>query len=220
MTKNIIKTITRSLTKWAWHDEIETCDSLAQIERLHAEPGSMELTLRQNPAMAQWVAHCWAAMLAKSPNYTELRFECTAPGSWDWIAVLVKKGSGKTPHQLREHAEKERDALKSQIQAALKILWGIGLLPEAHATIEEAARGASETVSYLRGELLDPPHDVQARVLEKLGFEGFAKGDDVIHRVVAIDEDEPVVRLTPVVTNYKINRRKSRGSKQHQPKKF
>lgn len=190
MTKNIIKTITRSLTKWAWRDEIETCDSLAHIERLHAEPGSMELTLRQNPAMAQWVAHCWAAMLAKSKNYTELRFECAAPDSWDWITVLVKKGSGKTPHQLREQAEKERDELKSQIEAALEILWGIGLLPQAHATIEEAARGASETVSFLRGELLDPPHDVQSRVLAKLGVKGFAKGDDVTCQIVDIDEQQ------------------------------
>jgi hypothetical protein len=190
MTKNIIKSITRSLTKWAWRDEIETCDSLAEIERLHAEPGSMELTLRQNPAMAQWVAHCWAAMLAKSKNYTELRFECAMPGTWDWIAVLIKKGSGKTPHQLREQAERERDELKSQIEAALKILWSTGQLPSAHATIAGAADGAKETIEFLRSELIDPPHDVQSRVLAKLGVKGFAKGDDVTCQIVGIDEQQ------------------------------
>jgi hypothetical protein len=53
-------------------------------------------------------------MVAASPNYTEMKFDLVARGEkYEWVTVLIQKGSGKTPHQLRQEAERERDELKA-----------------------------------------------------------------------------------------------------------
>jgi hypothetical protein len=38
-----------------------------------------------------------------------MKFDLVAEGEkWEWLTVLIQKGNGKTPHQLRQEAEKER----------------------------------------------------------------------------------------------------------------
>jgi hypothetical protein len=99
--------IVRKLTAWAWGDEIHTSEGLTRIKELHAKPGSIELELENRPELQAWIGKAFAAMVLESPNYTELRFEIAPPyqkngeTTYHWITVLVKKGSGKTPHQLR-----------------------------------------------------------------------------------------------------------------------
>jgi hypothetical protein len=87
----------------------EALEAVNALEEMHAKPGSMEIAIKQNPAQAQWVAKCFASMVASSPNYTEMKFDLVAEGEkWEWLTVLIQKGNGKTPHQLRQEAEKER----------------------------------------------------------------------------------------------------------------
>lgn len=111
--------LVRCLSAWAWRREIELCESMAELEEMHAKPGSMEIAIKQNPAQAQWVAQCFASMVAASPNYTEMKFDLVAKGEkWEWLTVLIQKGNGKTPHQLRHEAEKERDELRARLDMA------------------------------------------------------------------------------------------------------
>ena len=109
-----VRRLVRHFSSWAWQREIETCESMALIQEMHANPGSMEISIKQNPAQAQWVAQCFAAMVASSINYTELKFDLVAKGErFEWLTVLIQKGTGKTPHTLRMEAEKERDELRA-----------------------------------------------------------------------------------------------------------
>lgn len=57
-----------------------------------------------------------------------------------------------------------------EVQEALKILWSIGLLPEAHDTLEKAAKGALSIVTHLRDDIAEPRSDIQELVLQKLGI--------------------------------------------------
>jgi hypothetical protein len=116
---NWVHRLVRHLSAWAWQREIELSDSMAVLEEMHARPGSMEISIKQNPAQAQWVAQCFASMVAASPNYTEMKFDLVAKGEkWEWLTVLIQKGNGKTPHQLRQEAEKERDKLRARLDMA------------------------------------------------------------------------------------------------------
>jgi hypothetical protein len=119
-----LQRIVRDCSAWAWRREIETCESVALIKEMHVKPGSMEITIQQNPALAQWVAQCFASMIADSPNYTEMKFNLVAKlEKWEWITILIQKGNGKTPHQLRQEAEKERDELRARLDFSNESYW-------------------------------------------------------------------------------------------------
>lgn len=107
----------RFLSGWAWKQETDLAESVAIIKELHATPGAMEITVKQRPELAQWVAQCFAEMVASSPNYTEMHFDTRKPESWEWITVTVQKGSGKTPHALRMEAECEIDRLRAILES-------------------------------------------------------------------------------------------------------
>jgi hypothetical protein len=40
-------------------------------------------------------------------------------GKWDWLTVTIQKFNGKTPHQLRQEAEAERDKLLARLGEAI-----------------------------------------------------------------------------------------------------
>lgn len=65
-------------------------------------------------------------------------------------------------------AERILGSCSPQEAECLRVLWGIGLLPQAHPNIVSAARGAARIVETLREQLHNPPPDVQERVLEIL----------------------------------------------------
>lgn len=115
--KRLATALVRYLTAWAWRHEIGATDGIAYIKEMHATEGAMELHVKQHPEAAQWVACCFASMVDSSPNYTELQFNLLTPQpGYEWITVTVKKGSGKTPHQLREIAEKEAAKWKAAFE--------------------------------------------------------------------------------------------------------
>jgi len=97
----------RRLTRGLWLPEIEAAEADVMLKELHATEGGMEVHIKQNPHKAQWVAQCFAELVATSPNYTEMRFDTKAikKNGVEWITVTVQKGSGKTPHELRRQAE-------------------------------------------------------------------------------------------------------------------
>ena len=86
-------------------------EGIAQIQEYHAKPGSLEAALKLRPELSQYVAQCFAALVSQSPNYTEMKFD-VHPANGEWITVTVQKGTGKTPHQMRQSAEYERDAFR------------------------------------------------------------------------------------------------------------
>ncbi len=113
----MIRNLVRKLSAWAWSDEVRASDGLAVLERLHAEPGAMEIHVRNHPALQECIAQCFAAIVTKSPNYAEMSFETRAGGQF--ITVTVQKSGRPTPHQLRMAAEAERDKLAEQVQSLL-----------------------------------------------------------------------------------------------------
>ena len=108
----ILKELVRKLSAWAWQEEIGVTKGVAVIEELHATPGKMEVAIHRKPELARYMAQCFAELVSASPNYTEMKFDIVGDSNYGWITVIVQKGNGRTPHQLRQEAELERDALK------------------------------------------------------------------------------------------------------------
>jgi hypothetical protein len=94
-------------------------EGFASLRELHMKPGECEVTMNVDPAVLQRVAQCFAEMVASSPNYTEMKFEMRdpKPDAFEWITVLVQKGNGQTPHQLRQKAESELAAEREKGKA-------------------------------------------------------------------------------------------------------
>lgn len=87
------------------------------IKGFSMDESKMDIKIQQDPAIAQWTAKCFASMVANSPNYTEMRFDLCGSylGKYEWITVHIQKGNGKTPHQIRIEAERERDELLARV---------------------------------------------------------------------------------------------------------
>lgn len=119
--KNIIHRLTRWLSAWAWQKEIASFDGLAVLKSMSMDEHKLDMKIQQDPAVAQWVAKCFVSMVAFSTNYTEMKFETHGQflGKFEWITVHIQKGNGKTPHQLRQEAEKERDELRAKLLKSL-----------------------------------------------------------------------------------------------------
>jgi len=102
----LIKKLVRKLTKWAWSDEVQFVDGVSTLSKLIVDEKSIVAEIKTRPEIAQFQAHCFANLLLNSPNYTELKFDIQNPKEkYKWITVLVQKGEGKTPHQLRVEAK-------------------------------------------------------------------------------------------------------------------
>jgi len=102
--------------------------SIAKLKKLHMDEGAMELEIKNSPEISHYVASCFAHMVIGSPNYTECKFDVVhkEKESAEWITVLIKKGNGKTPHELRQEAEnkakKYENCLKA-IRASIQGIW-------------------------------------------------------------------------------------------------
>jgi hypothetical protein len=109
--------LVRRISSWAWQKEIGTCEGLAVLKGLDMEEGHMDIKIQQDPALAQWIAKCFASMVADSPNYTEMKLDLCGQyrGKFEWITVHIQKGNGKTPHQMRQEVERERDELRARL---------------------------------------------------------------------------------------------------------
>lgn len=70
-------------------------------------------------------------------------------------------------------------------------LCSIGLHPGYHDTLEKAAAAAVEMVTYLRGQLADPPADVQSLVFRKHGVYGFTEDQPATMKLVPIEDVKP-----------------------------
>lgn len=112
-----LRRLVRWSTAWAWQKEIATREGLAVLKGLDMEEGNMDIKIQQDPALAQWIAKCFAAMVADSPNYTEMKFDLCGQyrGKYEWLTVHIQKGNGKTPHQLRQEAERECAELRRKL---------------------------------------------------------------------------------------------------------
>ncbi len=132
----------------------EALEAVNALEEMHAKPGSMEIAIKQNPAQAQWVAKCFASMVAASPNYTEMKFDLVAEGEkWEWLTVLIQKGNGKTPHQLRQEAEKERDEAREKYDnLATEHMLVVNKLCEERNEAQNASEAFSALAWKLEGE--------------------------------------------------------------------
>lgn len=111
---NLFLRTVRYISSWAWQNEIATCEGLAVLKKLNIDENKMDIEIQQDPAVARWIAKCFASMIASSPNYTELKFDLCDQfrDKFEWITVHIQKGTGKTPHQIRQEVEHERDELR------------------------------------------------------------------------------------------------------------
>lgn len=118
----MFKRLVRWATSWAWREEIALKEGLVQLEELHAKPGGLELAIRHKPEMAQYIAQCFAELVAKSPNYTQMDFDLVAKreDGYQWLTVLIQKGSGKTPHALRLEAEQKLAIAESRLKSMIE----------------------------------------------------------------------------------------------------
>jgi hypothetical protein len=105
----MFKSTVRKLTQWAWQKELDVTNSIVKINEVHATNGEMKIGFDIDPKVQQYIAQVFASMVMESPNYTEVKFSINAKikSKYEYITVLVQKGSGKTPHELRIQAEKE-----------------------------------------------------------------------------------------------------------------
>ena len=88
----------------------EVADSIVRLKQMTVQEGGIEMVIEQSPELAEYVAKCMALLVAKSPNYTEMTLRPSRKyldgDKYDYITVLIQKVNGKTPHQLREEAER------------------------------------------------------------------------------------------------------------------
>ena len=113
----MVKKLVKYLTRWAWDKELQIIDGSAELKALCLEPNKLEMEIKLRPELKEYIALCLAEIVRESPNYTEMKFNTVAKteDGVEWITVLVKKGSGKTPHELRVQAEKERDEARDEL---------------------------------------------------------------------------------------------------------
>lgn len=130
----------RRISSWAWQKEIAIVEGIAVLKGLDMEKGHMDIKIQQDPALAQWMAKCFASMVADSPNYTETKFDLCGHyrGKFEWITVHIQKGSGKTPHQMRQEAERERDELRARLNPPSAELCGGGPKGGSNARLPRA----------------------------------------------------------------------------------
>lgn len=115
--KQILTILVRHATAWAWRQEICVTKGLTKLKKLAADENGIEMEIENNPDLAKWIATCFASLVANAPNYTEMQFKTVTKyhGKWDWLTVTIQKLNGKTPHQLRQEAEAERDKLLKRL---------------------------------------------------------------------------------------------------------
>ncbi len=75
------------------------------------------LSLSANGGICKIMADSFAQILheGKVINYVEAFFSSSKHPEMGQIVVTIKKETGKTPHQLRLEAEKERDVLRDEV---------------------------------------------------------------------------------------------------------
>ncbi len=107
---NIITRAIRAATAWAWRHEITICEGVVKLTEIHMTEQSAELAFKQDPLLAKHIATCFAHLVWNAPNYVECQFNLPASykGKFEHLYVLIRKGEGKTPHQMREAADYEK----------------------------------------------------------------------------------------------------------------
>jgi hypothetical protein len=116
----IITRFVRWLTRWAWKKELEATENIATLEKLAMSGNYAELELKaKSPALHRHLCRSLAAIVAESPNYTEMKFDVVSDHEDGkiWVTVLVQKGSGLTPHELRREAEARIAELQKELDS-------------------------------------------------------------------------------------------------------
>lgn len=99
----------------------------ARFKGMSVEDGAAVLELESPREIV--IAWVWAArqMLGEAPNYSETRIdfptesasmEVKAAGELDRYVFTVQRAGKLTPHEARQQAEAERDALRAELDAA------------------------------------------------------------------------------------------------------
>lgn len=137
--------LVRRMTRWAWRKEIDTCEGMLRLKELHLKDGAMEVEFEHSPELSQWIGLCFASMVVTSPNYTEMQFQMHPnwKGERKWITVTVQKHEGKTPHQMRQEAERELSRVKNLSEEFLDRIDWLSSQREIECQQKEAALAES-----------------------------------------------------------------------------
>ena len=138
-------------------------DHAVKLKELHATEGGMKMHLEQHPEISQFIAHAFASMVAASANYTEMQFE-PAIANGTRITVLIQKHAGKTPHELRMEAEKERDALQNEVRRMMHGFTGFSM--EEGAKMQAEFRELRKHAEALVKALVDDWNDETVHIID------------------------------------------------------
>lgn len=88
-----------------------------QIEEIHKWAGTQAVsgTFVIDKMSAFVFERVVSGILKDAPNYVEMKF--SKPGNEGEYVVTIVRGGGQTPHEAREKAEGERDALKRELES-------------------------------------------------------------------------------------------------------
>jgi hypothetical protein len=120
----------RELQRWKEHLETldaearAVCDGQATMRDLALKYGRIDF-LKHGPAVQYVADECFRLLEEMdAKNYGEVIFNDSRHEGRQLVLTMQLK-EGKTPHELRLEAEKERDALKAQIDAARSCGWRV-----------------------------------------------------------------------------------------------
>lgn len=105
-------------------EELFTAQSaLCCIESLNITSENAEAVMKQHPGLTLAIGAAFANLVVEAPNYVEMEYlPAYEPDSGEKIVVLVRKVSGKTPHELRKDAEAERDAIIAAAENVVRMV--------------------------------------------------------------------------------------------------
>lgn len=98
------------------------------MKGLAVENGGVNLDLIPPREIAAVWVHCAVGMLGDAPNYSEtevkmpsVSMEISPAGTLDRYALIVQRVGKLTPHEARQRAEAERDALSAATDRVLEL---------------------------------------------------------------------------------------------------
>lgn len=80
-------------------------NQLVMLKELHVSGNRFEMTLEPAKEIMCHIVDACRVMVSTAPNYVE----CSVRGGGDQYWLTIRKAAGKTDHQMRMEAEKDRD---------------------------------------------------------------------------------------------------------------
>lgn len=133
---------------------------LTPITRIEATPKHVEITLEMHAEIAHRFGNMMVAILRDAPNYQEMTM--TAENGGEEYVVTVRRSDGKTPHQLREEAERKLVTATALLAECRELIAELVAVSKCHCFdgSEPRQRHAANSICHL--------HEPAKKLLAKL----------------------------------------------------